>query len=171
MQVASLNTIFTTLNAEGTNYLVVGGVAVNAHGYHRFTKDLDLVVQLDEANLSKALTVLDNLGYKPVIPVSSKAFANPEIRKNWVEEKGMVVYQLFSEKHETVPIDIFVTEPFDFAKENAEAVIKSVEGGPDVPFVSIPTLIDLKKASNRPEDRVDIERLSEIKNLQNEANS
>ena len=38
--------IFETLNATGTRYVVVGGLAVNLHGYQRFTKDVDVVIEL-----------------------------------------------------------------------------------------------------------------------------
>jgi hypothetical protein len=33
--------IFAALQATGVRYVVVGGVAVNLHGYQRFTKDID----------------------------------------------------------------------------------------------------------------------------------
>jgi hypothetical protein len=32
--------IFAALDATGARYVVVGGVAVNLHGYQRFTKDV-----------------------------------------------------------------------------------------------------------------------------------
>lgn len=34
--------VLRTLNEHEVRYLVVGGLAVVAHGYVRFTKDLDL---------------------------------------------------------------------------------------------------------------------------------
>lgn len=38
--------VFAALQATGVRYVVVGGVAVNLHGYQRFTKDIDLVIEL-----------------------------------------------------------------------------------------------------------------------------
>jgi len=40
------DTIFAVLQRTGVRYVVVGGVAVNLHGYQRFTKDVDLVIEL-----------------------------------------------------------------------------------------------------------------------------
>jgi len=61
MQTASTIAIFTALAEAKVRYFVVGGVAVNAHGFARRTKDLDLVVQLDSGNLLAALSTLGSL--------------------------------------------------------------------------------------------------------------
>ena len=47
--------IFAALQATGVRYVVVGGVAVNLHGYQRFTKDIDLVIELIPDQALKAL--------------------------------------------------------------------------------------------------------------------
>lgn len=39
-------------------YLVAGGLAVNAHGYLRFTKDVDFVVQLVPDNIGGPSAIL-----------------------------------------------------------------------------------------------------------------
>lgn len=41
--------ILKALEAAEVRYLIVGGVAVNLHGYTRFTKDLDLLIDLGRA--------------------------------------------------------------------------------------------------------------------------
>jgi len=38
-------------NEAGVRFLVAGGLAVNAHGYVRFTKDADLVIDLTAENI------------------------------------------------------------------------------------------------------------------------
>jgi hypothetical protein len=45
MKRASLEAPVPALDEAGVRYLVAGGIAVNARGYLRFTKDVDLVVQ------------------------------------------------------------------------------------------------------------------------------
>ncbi|MCP3848773.1 MAG: hypothetical protein GY694_00840 [Gammaproteobacteria bacterium] len=57
----SIRTILHTLNNNDIRYLVVGGVAVNIHGYQRMTQDLDLVIQLVSENIIKTLTVLETI--------------------------------------------------------------------------------------------------------------
>jgi hypothetical protein len=53
---------------------------------------------------------------------------------------------------------LFVHEPFDFDEEYRRATRKAL-GRMEVGFVSIPTLIRMKEAAGRPEDKIDIEYL------------
>ena len=48
MKLASLEAIVNVLNAAGVQFLVVGGVAVDAHGYLRYTKDLVDIAKLEK---------------------------------------------------------------------------------------------------------------------------
>ena len=41
---------FVALQATGVRYVVVGGLAVNLHSYQRFTKAIDLVIDLMNFN-------------------------------------------------------------------------------------------------------------------------
>jgi hypothetical protein len=69
MKVQSVETVIQALNEAKIRYLVAGGLAVVAHGYLRFTADLDLIFHLEESNLKKALSLLKSLGYKPSITI------------------------------------------------------------------------------------------------------
>lgn len=55
MEVRSIETIVKALNDAAVQYLVVGGLAVNAHGYERLTVDVDLVVGLQPENIVRAI--------------------------------------------------------------------------------------------------------------------
>ena len=159
MRLASFEAIAEALERAKVRYLVAGGLAVNAHGFLRFTKGVDLVIQLQTDNLRRALSAVDALGYRPAIPVSFDQFTNPAERNSWIREKGMQVFQLWSDAHPETPIDIFVTEPFDFDTEYAHAMVKPLRDDLPVRFVSIPTLIRMKELVNRPQDQIDIEHL------------
>ena len=41
---ADLKTLISSLNQQGAEYLLIGGYALFAHGYHRATTDVDLLV-------------------------------------------------------------------------------------------------------------------------------
>ena len=159
MRLASFEAIAGALQTAEVRYLVAGGLAVNAHGYLRFTKDVDLVVQLDPDNIRRALVALGGLGYRPAIPVTVEQFADPAQREQWIREKNMQVFQLWSDSHIETPIDVFVSEPFEFNTEYASAVVKPLRDDLMVPFVTIPTLIRMKQLANRDQDRIDIEHL------------
>ena len=55
MKLPSFEALVRALEATGVRDLVADGLAVNAHGYLRFTKDVDLVVQLVADNMELPL--------------------------------------------------------------------------------------------------------------------
>ncbi len=49
MEVRSIEGIVKALNDARVQYLIVGGLAVNAHGFVRFTRDLEDIKELTRA--------------------------------------------------------------------------------------------------------------------------
>jgi hypothetical protein len=159
VKLASFESIVRALNEAGVRYLVAGGLAVNAHGYLRFTKDVDFVIELISDNVKRAFAALGALGYRPLAPITTEQFADRSIRESLIRDKHMQVLQLWSDRHRETSVDIFVREPFPFEEEYANALIKPLYGTLEVRFVSIPTLIKMKEAAGREQDRIDIEHL------------
>jgi hypothetical protein len=162
MKLTSFEKIVRALNSAKVRYLVVGGLAVNAHGYARFTNDVDLVIRLTKADIVAAFEALAKIGYKPIAPITSGEFADPKTRKRLAKTKRMVVLQMWSDRHPETPVDIFVTEPFDYDAEDKVALVEHLSPKIPVRFVSIGTLIKLKTKANRAEDRIDIINLKAI---------
>ena len=158
MKLASFDALVSALQQAGVRYLIAGGLAVNAHGYLRFTKDVDVVVRLAPDNIERAFAVLAQLGYRPMVPVTAAQFGDAPTREGWVRDKGMQVLQFWSDLHRETPVDMFVHEPFDFEDEYRRSLAKPL-GRIEVRFVTIPTLIRMKEAADRPQDRIDIEYL------------
>ena len=159
MKLESFEAIVKALQEAEVRYLVAGGLAVSAHGYLRFTKDVDLVVQLEPDNIKRAFHALATLGYRPLVPIVAEQFADAATRARWIRDKGMVVLQFWSDAHRETPVDVFIAEPFDFEAEFARALAKPLHCTVPVRFVSIPTLIRMKEAAGRPQDRIDVEYL------------
>jgi hypothetical protein len=162
VKLSTLEAIFGILNRAGVRYLVVEGTAVNAHGYQRLTNVLDLVIDLEAPNLSRALRALGKLGYRPVLPVNPRSFADPLTRRKWIEERNLEVFSLTSDQYRDVTVDIFAAEPFDFNVEYAACMLGEVGPELDVPFVRLETLIRIKEAAARPRDLDDVEHLRMI---------
>ena len=59
MKVTSYEAIVRTLTDSGVPFIVVGGLAVVAHGYGRNTFDVDLVIQLQEDCIKRAFAALE----------------------------------------------------------------------------------------------------------------
>jgi len=159
MKLSSIGEIVSALNRYDARYLIVGGLAVVAHGYGRVTFDLDLVLQLEEENVLRAVKALESLGYQPVAPVSAHELADPVKRDTWMREKNMVVFSLRSEQHRETPIDIFITDPFDFEIEYSRALKGNILPDVQTYFVSLQTLIHMKEETGRDKDREDVRQL------------
>jgi hypothetical protein len=143
--------------------VAVGGVAVNLHGYQRFTKDVDLVIDLVPERALKALEALKAIGYKPNIPVTLGDFANPEIREGWIRDKGMMVFQMYSDQAR-MSVDIFVRYPLDFDDLWSQGTEIELPGA-SLRIASIDHLILMKREAGRAQDLIDIEKLQKIKKI------
>lgn len=163
MRLTTLETVTRALNEADVRYLVVGGLAVNAHGYVRSTQDIDLVIALDRNNIMTAFEALADLGYQPSVPVKAADFADEHTRQKWIEEKGMKVLNLFSNEHPGLSVDVFVSEPFDFDQEYEGALEAELREGLWVPFVTLETLIQMKEEADRDRDRDDLQHLRWIR--------
>jgi hypothetical protein len=162
MEMSGAEAVFGALNRSGVAYLVVGGLAVNAHGYVRMTMDIDLVIALDPENILKALRALAAEGFRPAVPVTPEQVADPANRKLWREEKDMRVLKLWSDTYRLTPVDIFIYEPFDFDMENARALHLDLGEGLRVPIVSLEALLEMKREAGRPQDLADMDALREV---------
>lgn len=162
MKVSSVEAVVKALNRADVRYLVAGGLAVVAHGFGRFTADLDLVLDLNTDNLKAALAALQGLGYKPRAPVGIEEYMDPAKRSEWVREKGLTVFSLYSNDHLETEIDLFVEPPLDFADAYVRAERMEL-GGLEATFVSLDDLLRMKALAGRPQDLEDISQLEAIR--------
>jgi len=88
MKATSFQLVMDHLNQHHVRFLLVGGMAVVAHGYGRMTYDIDLVIQLDPLNIRRTFDALTPLSFLPRIPVTPEEFSDPAIRQKWAREKG-----------------------------------------------------------------------------------
>jgi len=146
---------------EKVRFLVVGGVAVVLHGYLRLTADLDIVLDLDAGNVARAVRILEREGFQPRAPVALSQFADREIRQHWAQEKNMQVLSLWSPSRAGFELDIFVEEPFAFEQVWTRALTISIEDHA-IGLISLPDLIDMKRAAGRPRDLEDVQALQKL---------
>ena len=159
MKLSTFEAIVEALDSARVRFILVGGAAVVAHGYGRLTHDLDLVIQLQPDPIERAFTALASLGYRPRVPVTAGAFADPVQRQSWIDEKGMQVLNFQSDRHRETPVDLFVTEPFDFEEEYRLALLQEIAPGRPVRIVRLATLLRLKDQAGRPQDLADAAEL------------
>lgn len=135
---------FADFNVE---YLVVGGYAVGAHGVPRFTKDLDLWIRPSPANLALVRSAL-------------VAFGAPEVLLSQLE--GATLDDVLWMGVPPVRIDLLKGLPGgDFLRAWSSRVTEDWDGVA-VQLVSRAELIALKRASGRPQDLIDVEKLEAL---------
>lgn len=126
------------------DYLLVGGQAVGLHGIPRFTKDADLWLRDEPANLVRAKRALETFG-APVATIEGLLSA-----------EGLDVVWM---GHPPVRIDLMKNVPGGhFERAWTSRVVFDV-GGVPVSCVGKDELIRLKRESGRPQDLVDVASL------------
>lgn len=159
--------LFTALNASEVQYLVAGGWAVNLYGVERATGDLDLVVYLEKHNLERFIDVVTRFGLSPKAPVSAIEFSDEDKRRQWRDEKGMMVFSFHDPQNPFVLLDVFIDIPFDFVAAYAGRS-RIATGRVEIPVVPLETLIMMKQQAGRPQDLADIHYLKQIEGVGNE---
>lgn len=142
----------------GVDFVVIGGVAVIAHGYERNTKDLDICYSPDSANLDALGTVLVALDARlrgidedlPFVP-DARTLRSMQILTLDTCEGGLDVL-----------VDPDGSPGYAALKANAERVDFD---GFELLVASIEDLLSMKRAAGRAQDQVDIEALTAIKRL------
>lgn len=156
-----LKKLFSSLNKENVKYMVAGGVAVNLYGIERATADIDIILMLNDKNLSQFVKVAKRLALKPKLPVKIEDFIDSNKRKEWIKNKNMKVFSLYDTKNPFFLLDVFVEIPFNFDEVYRQRKRIKFEDT-TIPVVPIKELINMKEKSNRPQDKADIFYLKKI---------
>lgn len=134
------------LNGNEVRYLVIGGYAVSFHGHPRYTKDIDVWIDISDSNADRIMKSLDEFG-----------FADVGIEKDDLLTEDRIL-QLGFPPHR---IDIITSLlGVSFGECFANRVTASI-GGTSVSFISREALIVNKQATGRPQDLADVDHLSD----------
>ncbi len=150
------------LRDGGVRFIVVGGTAVILHGVPRTTADLDLVVDLEPANLRLLVAALTRLGYRPRAPVEAAELCDPERRRAWIDDKGMRAFTFHLPGHPLADIDILIDAPIEFAELAVHAEPVDA-GGLKLRIASVDDLIRMKLAAGRDQDLADVDALRRLR--------
>jgi hypothetical protein len=158
----SMYSLIAALSAAKVDYVLVGGLAVTLQGYQRLTMDVDVVLALNDENLSKFIDCASGAGLRPVLPISIDTLRDATLIDKWHAEKGMIAFALRSADMMATVIDVLVRPvvPFETLRKNAD--IKYV-GSITVPVACIDDLITMKTGTGRSKDVLDVEELRRIK--------
>jgi hypothetical protein len=159
--------VFKTFKALKVKYLLGGGLAVNLHGVPRFTKDIDVLIDLSASNLNRLKKALEKLHYKPKIPVTMDEFLKPENWKKWRREKGMLGLSLYNPENPFEELDLLVNVELKF-KSASKRKISLKSPNFEVDVIGIDDLIKMKLKAGRAQDKSDIIALRKVKKVKHE---
>ena len=132
------------LNENSVRYLVVGGYAVAFHGHPRYTKDLDVWVELSPDNADKIIAALKKFG-----------FGSLGLKPADFLERDQIVQLGYPPNR----IDILTTlEALKF-EDCYQTKVEAEIQGLHIDFIDIENLKKNKRATGRLQDLADAENL------------
>lgn len=142
-----LQELFAALAAEGVDYVLVGGVAVNLHGIVRATEDADLFVRPDAENVARLRRALHRVtGDREVEDIRAEDLAGAYPVVRYVSPDGRLT------------VDILARLGERFAYDDLEAEVLQL-GDVDVKVATPATLWRMKRDTVRAVDAEDAARL------------
>ena len=132
------------LNGHNVRYLVVGGYAVAFHGYPRYTKDLDVWIELSPENADNVLKALEEFGFGS-LGLKSEDFLESD--------------QIIQLGYPPNRIDILTTLKEIKFEDCYKARVEVDIQGLKINFIDLENLKHNKRATGRPQDLADAENL------------
>ncbi len=133
--------LLSCLNNQEVRYLIIGGIAVSAHGYTRYTKDIDIWVEPTEENADKTIAAINSF-FGSSIGLDKAKFTTP----------GM----LTKLGKEPFRVDFITSLPeLEFDEAYTDSLIAPF-GSLTVRYISIRHLIKVKEIAARPQDLADV---------------
>ena len=142
------------LNREGVEYIVIGGMAMNAHGLIRATEDLDLLVRPEDQNIDRLRRALKAVWTDPDIDqITSDDLCGPYPVIRYGPPEG------------TLYIDILARIGDVATYDDVEVSVVTL-GGVQVRVASPQALFRLKRSTVRPIDAADANALQHAFDLE-----
>jgi hypothetical protein len=143
--------VVAALNAAGVEYVIVGGLAVGAHGVVRATRDLDLVPDGSSANMEELAGCLSSMGAEHPV----------ERRLTGVSLARPVSFKVHTRHGEVQVLNRMSGVPC-FDDLRAGRILVEIAEDAVAPVCSLAHLRAMKRAADRPRDRVDLAELAEL---------
>jgi hypothetical protein len=143
-------------------YCIVDGVAVNLHGIPRMTYDVDIVVPTTSEALEQVETLLVGLGLQCRLPIKLATLADDSLRTEYRDQRNLIAVTFTDPSDPLREVDVLVSPTIPGADLVSRAVRLQLDDIP-VHVISIDDLIQLKRDSDREQDRADVAHLERLK--------
>jgi hypothetical protein len=156
------DTILSTLLAHEVEFVVIGGLAVGAHGYPRATKDVDLVPAPARENLRRLHTALSELDAEPLEIGDFRAEELPvPFAPDGLDAGGNWALRTTAGR-----VDVLQWIPGiegGYERLRASAIEDEVPGVGRIAFAGYEDLAAMKRAAGRPQDEADLHELEQVR--------
>jgi predicted nucleotidyltransferase len=149
---SQINKFLERASHHGVRMIMVGGGAVNFHGYQRHSADVDFWIETTEKNLQNLILVFRDMGFE------IDALPQDVIEQN----------QNISIKFSPVDLNLELITRFEIGKSFEAALQESqwveFDGNPAFKWnvLNLNDLLESKRRAGRPKDMLDIQELKAI---------
>ena len=141
--------LLQALIAGSVEFVLVSGMAMQLHGYARMTYDIDLVLAMSNANLTRFIVVARSFGLTPVVPVSIESLKDAGLMEQWNRDKGMLAFALREPGVGGSVVDVLVRPDVSYERLAHDAVHGALFGAV-VKIASIEHLLEMKRIATAP---------------------
>ena len=133
-----------SLNDNDVRYLVIGGYAVALHGHPRYTKDIDIWIQMTPENANRMVAALDDFGFGS-LGLRAEDFLVPD--------------QVIQLGYPPSRIDLIASPPGVDFETCYDSRVQTEIDGVAISFIDLENLKKSKRAAGRLQDLADLENL------------
>jgi predicted nucleotidyltransferase len=151
-----LNRVCSALADKGIRYAIVGGHAVALHGAVRGTVDVDIALAWNLGSLKAAEQALNEIDLISRLPVTADDVF--QFRDEYVQNRNLIGWNFYNPDNLAEQVDIVIT--YDLKGRKLER-IDTASG--QVRILGLRDLIEMKRASGRPQDLEDVNALEKLR--------
>lgn len=137
--------LVAALNQNKVEFVIVGAHAVAFHGYARGTKDLDILIRPAPENIPRVLTALKDFGFGSLGLKEADFTGDNVVQLGYPPNRVDLLSGISGVDTETV----------------WKTRVKGTYQGHPADFISRECLLENKRAADRGQDRLDVQKLEE----------
>ena len=148
--------LFAALTRHDVAYVIVGGIAVQAHGGQRLTQDLDIAASMESENLMRLERALHDVDARILGPDGHRSDSTPSAAMLGSGDQWRLITP-----HGRLDVIALPDHLGPFEEMRARALNVAL-GDLTVPIASREDLLAMKRASDRPQDLEDARLLESL---------
>ena len=150
----NINQFITLANKHKVRMVMVGGAAVNFHGFQRHSADVDFWIETTDKNLKNLINVFNEMGYE----------IDDFPEKVKLQEQNISIKFSPLDLNLELITNFSVNKSFEEAYNDSEEVIVNENPFLRWNVLSLDDLITSKIKASRPKDLLDVQQLLKLNN-------